>query len=65
LTTLRLKAITTGVEILADIDSLGFIQSAPFHDVVCPGESFGGYSYEELSAIARTRGEMDADELRV
>ncbi len=57
--------LTTGIELFADIDSLGFIRSAPFHDVVRPGESFGGYSYEELSAIANTRGQIDADELKV
>lgn len=54
-----------GIEILADIDSLGFGKSARFHDVVRPGESFGGYSFEELSAIAHTRGQMNADELKV
>jgi hypothetical protein len=65
LTTLHLKAITTGIELFADIDSLGFIQSPPFHDVVRPGESFGGYSFEELAAIANTQGQMNADELKV
>ena len=33
--------------------------------LLVPGESFGGYSYDELLVIATTRGEMDADELRV
>jgi hypothetical protein len=33
--------------------------------VVRPGESFGGYSFEELAAIANTQGQMNADELKV
>jgi hypothetical protein len=65
LTTLHLKATTTGIELFAEIDSHGFIQSPPFHDVIRPGESFGGYSFEELAAIAKTRAQMNADELKV
>jgi hypothetical protein len=34
-------------------------------DFVRPGEAFGGYHYDELLAIATTRGQMDANKLRV
>jgi hypothetical protein len=65
LTTLYLNTLPQGIEILADLDDTGYLKLASFHDLVRPGESFGGYSYEELLAIATQRGQMDADELRV
>ncbi len=65
LTTLCLNSLPEGIEIFADLDGGGCNHPAPFHDLVRPGESFGGYNYDELLTIATTRGQMDADELKV
>lgn len=65
MTTIYLKALPSAIDILADIDGIGYLKAMPFHDLVRPGESFGGYTYAELLEIAKTRGKMDADELRV
>jgi len=65
LTKIFLKATQRGIEIAAEIDRFGGLRSIPFKDSVCPGETFGGYSYEELLEIAKTHGQMDADELKV
>jgi hypothetical protein len=53
------------IEITADLDAEPYSYADLFHDQVRPGESFGGFSYDELLEIALTRGQMDADELRV
>jgi hypothetical protein len=65
LTTLYLNTSPRGIEILADLDGAGCLNPAPFHELIRPGESFGGYNYDELMTIATTRGQMDADELKV
>lgn len=65
MTTLYLTATPAGIEIAGEIEESGRILRVPFTELVRPGESFGGYSYEELLVIATTRGQMDADELRV
>lgn len=65
MTTLYLTPLLQGIEIAADLAGAGCLKPAPFYELVRPGESFGGYSYDELLAIATTRGQMDADELKV
>lgn len=65
MTTLYLNTLPQGIEILADLVDTGYLKLASLHELVRPGESFGGYSYDELLAIAATRGQMDADELKV
>jgi hypothetical protein len=53
------------IEITADVDTENHSHTGIFHDQVKPGESFGGFTYDELVEIALTKGQMDADELRV
>ncbi len=65
LTTLYLNVSPRGIEIPAYLVDSGSLKPSPFHGLVQPGESFGDFSYEELLEIARTRGEMNSDELKV
>lgn len=53
------------IEIAATLDVQDSTQTRTFRDWVKPGESFGGFSYDELLEIARTTGQIDADELKV
>lgn len=65
MTALIIKFQLDRIEITSDLDTEIRGYTGLFHDQVRPGESFGGFSYDELLEIALTRGQMDADELRV
>jgi hypothetical protein len=61
---LYLRAIPEGIEITTILEPTGETVPRIFCEVIRPGEPFGGFSYVELQEIARTRGQMDADELK-
>lgn len=65
MTALIIKFQLDRIEITADLDTGDRSYTGIFHDQVKPGESFGGFTYDELMEIALTKGQMDADELRV
>ena len=62
---LYLRKIPEGIEITTILEPTGEAVPRIFCEVVCAGESFGGFSFDELQEIARKRGQMDADELKV
>lgn len=63
--TLRLSPVLNGIEITAHLDTGKHALTETYTGLVCPRESFGGFSYDELLEIAISRGQLDADELRV
>ena len=63
--TLNLRILSEDIEITTDLDASMHDAFREFRELVRPGESFGGLSYDELRDIALSRGRMDADELRV
>lgn len=65
MTSLYLNLLNDQIKIIADVGDNSFSASTPFRDVVYPVENFVGFSHEELRDIARTRGEVNGDELKV
>ncbi len=65
MTTIHLRLIEEGVRLSASLDVQGNAGHQPYLEIVRPGESYGGYSYEELRSIANNARQMDAEDLRV
>lgn len=65
MTTIYLSLIEEGIRLSASLDVQGNAGQQTYLEIVRPGESYGGYSYEELRAIASNARQMNAEDLRV